>query len=195
MPIRTAPFLKEIFSRATTPCNFQELARRDLSQSSSSLCDKEVAEGLVCLFFRRPSGRFNFLGGAFGCSSLSSKKEVAWEFVRFFTASPHASKRTRRPSVCLNGPICQFGRSFRPSSSAKKVFWDFRLVMRGVCLVCGVGIHRTNRLQDGVRMLSLIQGGDTSSTSRTGTDLGLNGINAVLSLHRYGNKIAAAGAS
>ncbi len=158
----------------------------------SPLCDKEVSEGFgVALFPAGPQGRFTFLGGSnLGVSSMSSKKELAWEFVRFLSES--SRQKSHAESIgALTARLANLDELFANHPQAKKVFWDSFGHARRLPRLVELGSIEQIVYKMSVRILSLIRGGEYNHRHlERELSTASNGINAVLSLHRYGNKVA-----
>lgn len=158
---------------------------------------KEVAEGFgVALFPAGPQGRFTFLGGSnLAVSSLSSKKDLAWDFIRFLS-EPARQKVHAETVGALTARLASLDDLFANFPQAKKAFWDSFGHARRLPRLVELGSIEQIVYKMGVRVLSLIRSGEYSHRHlERELNSASNGINAVLSLHRYGNKIAAGGVS
>lgn len=160
---------------------------------ASKLCAPEVAEGFgVTLFPAGPQGRYTFLGGSnLAVSASSQKRELAWEFVRFMS-DPERQKNHAQSVGALTARLASLDDLFSKNPQAKKIFWDSFGHARRLPRLVELGSIEQIVYKLGLRVLAMIRNNDYNSRLLEKEIMtASNGINAVLSLHRYGNKVPA----
>jgi multiple sugar transport system substrate-binding protein len=164
---------------------------------NSPYSHRQVAEGFgVALLPAGPRGRFTFLGGSnLAVAAVSENKAASWRFVRFM--SEPTRLMTHAQSIgALTARVASLEDLFRNHAAEKRIFWDSLGHARRLPRLVELGSVEQIVFKLGLRVLSLIRTGEYSERLLQREILSANnGINAVLSLHRYGAKTpVAAGA-
>jgi len=136
------------------------------------------------------------LGGSnLAVSAGSAKKDLAWEFIRFMS-EPRRQMDHARTIGALTARLASLDDLFATHPMAKKVFWDSFAHARRLPRLVELGSIEQIVYKMGVRVLSLIRANEFNGRMlEKEIATASSGINAVLSLHRYGSKAAAGGAS
>ncbi len=157
---------------------------------ANPICTPEVVENFgVTLFPAGPQGRFTFLGGSnLAVSAMSPQRDLSWEFVRFMS-EPERQRRHAQGIGALTARLASLEELFTKHPAAKKVFWDSFGHARRLPRLVELGSIEQIVYKLGSRVLSLIRNNDYNvRLLEKEIASASNGINAVLSLHRYGSK-------
>ncbi len=138
-----------------------------------------------------PQGRYTFLGGSnLGVSSMSRNKELAWEFIQFLMDPARVVKHARAIGA-LPARLSGMDELFDRIPSAKEVFFSSFGYARRLPRLVELGSVEQIVYKMGTRILTSIRE-QNYSHKRLQQEINTanNEIKALLSIHRYGMRIA-----
>ncbi len=138
-----------------------------------------------------PQGRYTFLGGSnLGVSSMSRNKEAAWDFIQFMLQPARSTKHARAIGA-LPARLAGMDELFTRIPSAKEVFFNSFGYARRLPRLIEMGSVEQIIYKMGGRILMSIREG-TYNHRRLYQEINAanNEIKSLLSIHRYGTKIA-----
>lgn len=138
-----------------------------------------------------PQGRYTFLGGSnLGVSSSSRNKEAAWDFIHFML-DPARSVQHARSIGALPARLSGMEEIFDRVPEAKEVFFNSFGYARRLPRLIEMGSVEQIIYKMGGRVLASIREG-TYSHKRLHQEINSanNEIKSLLSIHRYGTRIA-----
>ena len=142
-----------------------------------------------------PQGRYTFLGGSnLGVPSLSRNKEAAWDFVQFML-DPARSIKHARSIGALPARLAGMDQLFTRVPQAQEVFFNSFGYARRLPRLIELGSIEQIIYKMGGRMLSSVREG-TYDHKRLRQEINAanNEIKTLLSIHRYGTRVAQAAA-
>jgi len=144
----------------------------------------------VAPFPAGPKGRYTFLGGSnLGVMGTSSKKELAWEFVKFLS-EPQKQMEHAQKIGALTARFSSMEKLFEKFPEVKKVFWDSIGYARRLPRLIPLGSVEQIIAHMCGRVLALIQLRKYNhDLLHSEIELANKEINEVLSLHRYGARV------